>query len=117
CPAVHATVAATLPLRGMKKPPSDDPMVATGSGGGIRTRDLWVMSPTSCRCSTPRCLRTRETAIHPFGCVRSGLTSHAVPRAVLSGAAMGHDQVRDGDWVGPWRSRPRTHPKGCIRTC
>jgi hypothetical protein len=27
-----------------------------GSGGGIRTRDLWVMSPTSCRCSTPRCL-------------------------------------------------------------
>jgi hypothetical protein len=23
-------------------------------GGGIRTRDLWVMSPTSCRCSTPR---------------------------------------------------------------
>ncbi len=26
----------------------------TGSGGGIRTPDLWVMSPTSCRCSTPR---------------------------------------------------------------
>ncbi len=26
----------------------------TGSGGGIRTHDLWVMSPTSCRCSTPR---------------------------------------------------------------
>jgi hypothetical protein len=25
-----------------------------GSGGGIRTPDLWVMSPTSCRCSTPR---------------------------------------------------------------
>ncbi len=22
--------------------------------GGIRTPDLWVMSPTSCRCSTPR---------------------------------------------------------------
>src|SRR4051812_45794540 len=30
------------------------------------------------------------------GCVRSGLASHAVARAVLSGAAMGHDQVRDG---------------------
>jgi hypothetical protein len=28
--------------------------------------------------------------------VRSGLASHTVPRAVLSGAAMGHDQVRDG---------------------
>ena len=27
---------------------------AFGSGGGIRTPDLWVMSPTSCRCSTPR---------------------------------------------------------------
>ena len=28
--------------------------LAIGSGGGIRTPDLWVMSPTSCRCSTPR---------------------------------------------------------------
>ena len=27
---------------------------SSGSGGGIRTPDLWVMSPTSCRCSTPR---------------------------------------------------------------
>jgi hypothetical protein len=25
-----------------------------GSGGGIRTLDLRVMSPTSCHCSTPR---------------------------------------------------------------
>jgi hypothetical protein len=25
-----------------------------GSGGGIRTPDLRVMSPTSCHCSTPR---------------------------------------------------------------
>src|SRR6476659_9853926 len=29
-------------------------LFSTGGGGGIRTRDLWVMSPTSCRCSTPR---------------------------------------------------------------
>ena len=29
-------------------------LVLRGSGGGIRTPDLWVMSPTSCRCSTPR---------------------------------------------------------------
>ena len=26
----------------------------SGSGGRIRTSDLWVMSPTSCHCSTPR---------------------------------------------------------------
>ncbi len=26
-----------------------------GSGGWIRTNDLWVMSPTSFHCSTPRC--------------------------------------------------------------
>ncbi len=31
-----------------------------GSGGGIRTHDLWVMSPTSCRCSTPRRERRDE---------------------------------------------------------
>src|SRR5215212_9881591 len=30
------------------------PAFYLGSGGGIRTPDLWVMSPTSCRCSTPR---------------------------------------------------------------
>lgn len=36
------------PLRSMT------PEGSTGSGGGIRTLDLWVMSPTSCRCSTPR---------------------------------------------------------------
>ena len=28
--------------------------VGLGSGGRIRTSDLWVMSPTSCHCSTPR---------------------------------------------------------------
>ena|GEM_PF-6502336 len=26
-----------------------------GSGGWIRTNDLWVMSPTSYHCSTPQC--------------------------------------------------------------
>gem|GEM_PF-3092960 len=26
----------------------------TSCGGKIRTCDLWVMSPTSCHCSTPR---------------------------------------------------------------
>ena len=32
----------------------DEPV--KGSGGGIRPHDLWVMSPTSCHCSTPRCV-------------------------------------------------------------
>ena len=44
-----------------------------GSGGGIRTRDLRVMSPTSYRCSTPR----RDG---PGG----GLLSHRVAPAVSS---------------------------------
>ena len=30
------------------------------AGGGIRTPDLWVMSPTSCHCSTPRRQRRRR---------------------------------------------------------
>ena len=35
-----------------------------------------------------------------LGSARSGLTSHTVASAVLSGAAAGHDQVRDGSgWV------------------
>ena len=68
-----------------------------GSGGGIRTPDLWVMSPTSCRCSTPR------QALHPpqrVRGVRGGLASRGVAPTVLSGAALGHDRVRDGSgWV------------------
>ncbi len=31
-----------------------------GSGGGTRTHDLRVMSPASCRCSTPRRVTNRE---------------------------------------------------------
>lgn len=30
------------------------PAICIGSGGGTRTHDLRVMSPASCRCSTPR---------------------------------------------------------------
>ena len=33
---------------------SQPPALGRGSGGRIRTSDLWVMSPTSCHCSTPR---------------------------------------------------------------
>jgi hypothetical protein len=61
----------------------------------------------------PAVLFGNECGADP-GCARSGLTSHAVTRAVLSGAAMGHDQVRDGDWVVPWRSRPRAHPESSL---
>ncbi len=67
-----------------------------GSGGGIRTHDLWVMSPASCRCSTPRRASGCVIANLLVGCARSGLASHAVARAVLSGAGVGHDPVRDG---------------------
>jgi hypothetical protein len=35
-------------------------LAADGCGGRIRTDDLRVMSPTSCRCSTPRSNYTPE---------------------------------------------------------
>ena len=70
------------------------PSILSGGGGGIRTRDLWVMSPTSCRCSTPR--QNGAHLLSRRGGVRSGLASHGVAPAVLSGAALGHDRVRDG---------------------
>src|SRR4030067_789374 len=35
----------------------------TGCGGRIRTSDLRVMSPTSCRCSTPRRLNTLPAGV------------------------------------------------------
>jgi hypothetical protein len=74
-----------------------------GGGGGIRTPDLWVMSPTSCRCSTPRhdadpCPDGGRRA--GAGGARGGLASRGVAPPVLSGAAAGHDRVRDGTgWV------------------
>ena len=86
------------------------PALLSGSGGGIRTPDLWVMSPTSCRCSTPRrvsALRSRRGAIgrrvisrQRVGGVRGGLASRGVAPTVLSGAALGHDRVRDGTGWG-----------------
>jgi hypothetical protein len=86
----------------------------SGGGGGIRTRDLWVMSPTSCRCSTPRhpeTLRMLPTSGPGAGGARDGLASHRAAPAVLSGAAAGHDRVRDGTgWghraLGHGRPRP-----------
>src|SRR5688572_29809037 len=93
------------------------PALTTGSGGGIRTPDLWVMSPTSCRCSTPRRVRgafamsqellalgsyRRPDAptLSRVGGARGGLASRGVAPTVLSGAALGHDRVRDGTGWG-----------------
>jgi hypothetical protein len=61
------------------------------------------MSPTSCRCSTPRhdadpCPDGGRRA--GAGGARGGLASRGVAPPVLSGAAAGHDRVRDGTgWV------------------
>jgi hypothetical protein len=109
-----------------------------GSGGGIRTPGLWVMSPTSCRCSTPRWVVRRASlqsqswrwlvargpgrgtgSRHSFGLhaawrTRGGLASRGVAPAVLSGAAAGHDRVRDGtgwDRRAPGHGSAR-HPGG-----
>lgn len=71
-----------------------------GSGGRIRTCDLWVMSPTSCHCSTPRQRCPCRADPASVRGARDGLASHGVAPAVLSGAALGHDRVRDGSgWV------------------
>ena len=93
-------------------------LLKTGSGGGIRTPDLWVMSPTSCRCSTPRRVLapgSRRSATHSCSSwpsrrlavcggkvrgARGGLASRGVAPTVLSGAALGHDRVRDGTGWG-----------------
>ena len=56
------------------------------------------MSPTSCRCSTPR--QGRHPPSQQVRGVRGGLASRGVAPTVLSGAALGHDRVRDGSgWV------------------
>ncbi len=68
------------------------PALSSGSGGGIRTPDLWVMSPTSCRCSTPRRVlgvwsyrlsarsaRPRRLAVLPPPCRGWGVPAAASP--------------------------------------
>jgi hypothetical protein len=71
------------------------------------------MSPTSCHCSTPRrshgCVR-RIGKDSGVGSARSGLASLRVAPQVLSGAAAGHDRVRDGtgwDHRAPDHGHPR----------
>ena len=86
------------------------------------------MSPTSCRCSTPRRRRASAPAASSarFGSnrarsARGGLASHGVAPRVLSGAAAGHDRVRDGTgWdrraLGHGRSSPGAMPGGRRRS-
>ena len=89
-----------------------------GSGGGIRTLDLWVMSPTSCRCSTPR----RACVVYPIGSrlPNPGRTGgRERPRRPRLPWSRPHSTLRrcvgsrpgsGWDRVGPTRSRPRAPP-------
>ncbi len=83
----------------------------TGSGGRIRTSDLWVMSPTSCHCSTPR----HDRARHTDGGGRPQRPrlppryhGSTLRRCVGSRPGSGWDRV------GPTRSRPRAPRAICI---
>src|SRR5215218_5947310 len=108
------------------------PAVLHGGGGGIRTPDLWVMSPTSYRCSTPRhaysivphnrvidavVLSLLWRGTHPDA-HRGGSQRPRLPwgnPTVLSGAAVGHDRVRDGTG---WGHRALGHePPGSAPGC
>src|SRR5215204_2255061 len=55
------------------------PAFACGSGGGIRTPDLWVMSPTSCRCSTPRRVSAVDSPPVASGLWRCALGAQPLP--------------------------------------
>ena len=87
----------------------------SGSGGGIRTPDLWVMSPTSCRCSTPR--QGPSPALAGEGRPRRPRLPWGRPHSTLrrcTGSRPGSGWVR----VGPARSWPRmplTCPLGRFR--
>ena len=85
--------------------------VIRGSGGRIRTSDLWVMSPTSCHCSTPRqggftCVQIPEPARCPQR-PRLPQRHHCstLRRCIGSRPGSGWDRV------GPIRSRPRAPRK------
>ncbi len=106
-PSSPATVQQKAVDRGVKPSVNDKttgawaPVVSLGGGGGIRTPDLWVMSPTSYRCSTPRhsysiVLHLTHVIANRFGGARSGLASRgATPqyspalRWVTTGFGMG----------------------------
>ena len=98
------------------------PAFSFGGGGGIRTPDLWVMSPTSYRCSTPRHAHIRlypffRTDVRPIGGARSGLASRgATPqyspalRWVTTGFGMG-----PGGATALWATSPPDRWDGWVR--
>jgi len=88
-----------------------------GSGGGIRTHDLWVMSPTSCRCSTPRHRRKTgeggDEGVQASGCRRGcrargphfpGSCPPSTPPALAGGTT--------GFGMGPGGAPPRSLTPG-----
>lgn len=83
-------------------------MSLLGSGGRIRTSDLWVMSPTSCLCSTPRYhdSRSPELAGRPQR-PRLPQRYHCSTLRRCAGSRPGSGWDR----VGPTRSRPRAPRK------
>ena len=74
------------------------------------------MSPTSCRCSTPRRIGSARIgsaslrATTAAGGARGGLASRGVAPAVLFRRCAGSRPGSGWDRVGPARSRPRTPP-------
>ncbi len=87
-------------------PPGGPAGRAVGSGGRIRTSDLWVMSPTSCHCSTPR----QGADTNGVGmCPQRPRLPHGCPCSTLR-RCPGSRPGSGWDRVEPARSRPRAHP-------
>lgn len=84
-------------------------VIEVGGGGRIRTSDLWVMSPTSCLCSTPRHVAVQPTP-DPAGRPQRPRLPRRYHRSTLRrcpGSRLGSGW----DQVGPGRSRPRAPRK------
>jgi hypothetical protein len=73
------------------------------------------MSPTSCRCSTPRYIEdTRDGCVTSArACAQRPRLPRSSPRSTLR-RCHGARPGSGWSWVVPWRSRPRTHPNGSI---
>ena len=56
-----------------------EPCYGFSSGAQTRTEDLWVMSPTSCHCSTPQYLQLALYADSQFRQITASVVAH-LPR-------------------------------------
>src|SRR5581483_7329047 len=70
-----------------ERPIPNGERITIGSGGGIRTHDLRVMSPTSCHCSTPRRCAPSQAPKRGYERMRRLRQSRA---EVCVGQALGH---------------------------